>query len=282
MLLGGIYGCESLAAHSRDEIPWEALPEDIVLQLHERADPALLGALDRHDFQVVAVARHPLDVLLSILHFARHDPSPARWLEDEPGDELGLIHASPLDEVFAEYAVGRRAQALLRISCQWWSQAEAVRVRYEHLCDRPENVLEALGGLSRANVGDVVANHTLDRLRQVFPGQHFWQGSPGHWRSLLPPVVARMIAEAHPQSFELLGYACDPDPQLTSEGAEENWLRIAKPATLKARDRAAAVRATNARDIKHLRADRFALLKLVERKTGPEDGAAVSSSSSQI
>ena len=268
LLLSSALECESVDAHSPEEVPWEALPDAVVLQLHEPANADLRSTLDLYEFQAVAVARHPLDVLVSILHFARHDPSPSRWLEDESGDELTLVDASPLDAAFAAYATGPRAQALLGVTCGWWTEAGAIRVRYEDVCGDPQPVLESLlGETEYADLAEVTSAHTLGRLQESFPGQHFWQGKPGHWRNLLLAPLARRIAAANPRSFELLGYECDPDEDLTFAAARENWRKIAKPPTLYVQDRAAAVRATNARDLRHMRAQRFELLRVADPTT---------------
>jgi hypothetical protein len=55
---------------------------------------------------------------------------------------------------------------------------------------------------------------------------HFWQGRPGHWKSLLTAHVARRIAAAHPEMFQALGYKCDPDFKLTPAQADLNWYRL--------------------------------------------------------
>jgi hypothetical protein len=63
-----------------------------VLQLHWHRTPELFGRLlERHGFRVVSIARHPFDVLLSILQFVASQPSvdalgwPVEALGLEPG-----------------------------------------------------------------------------------------------------------------------------------------------------------------------------------------------------
>jgi hypothetical protein len=170
LLLGDAYACETLSSHSPEEVPWEALPADVVLQLHQHADPAFTSVLEEHGFRVVVLARHPLDVLISILHFARNDPSPARWLDGEGGDEVGITTCTPLDPAFLEYATGPRARTLLALSREWWTRPETSKIKYEDLCANAAGELQALvAKLSppRAPLEQVVRAHTLDRLRRA-------------------------------------------------------------------------------------------------------------------
>jgi hypothetical protein len=289
LLLGDAYACQTLSSHSPAEVPWEALPADVVLQMHQHADPAFTSALEEHGFRVVVLARHPLDVLISILHFARNDPSPARWLDGEAGDEMGITTCTPLDPSFLEYATGPRARTLLALSREWWIRPEASKIRYEDLCANAAGELQALvAKLSppRAPLEQVVRAHTLDRLRGSTPNQHFWQGHPGHWRTLLPADVANRLAEAHHESFELFGYELDPDPKLGRAEALRNWRRMAEPAKAGPSDWFAAVRATDAEDIRRLRAERFAVqARLNEERparTRIEEGAAAEASATAV
>jgi hypothetical protein len=263
LLLSGIYACESLASHSPEEVPWNALPEDIVLQMHAHADAELKATLQGHGFRVLALARHPLDVLLSILHYVRRDSSPARWLAEERGEEVAIAGCNPLEPAFLRYATGARAQTLLGLSREWWALPDVFRLRYEDLCADTAGALEPLiARISppRAVVEDVVAAHTLGELRRSISRHHFWQGRPGHWRALLPVDRAKRIAEAHQDSFDLFAYELDPDSELDATTALRNWERIASSPSNAAVDGLEAARATDAREILGLRAERYALL----------------------
>jgi sulfotransferase family protein len=269
LLLGDAYACESFSVHSPDEVPWEALPDDVVVQIHQHAEPALISMLAGHGFRVVVLARHPLDVLISILHFARHDPSPARWLDGEGGDETAIASCNPLDPAFLEYATGRRAQILLGLSREWWTRPETLKVRYEDLCANVAGALQALAaqiGPPRAPLEHVAGTHTLVHLRRSTSDQHVWQGRPGHWRTLLPAGVAQALAEAHRESIELFGYDLEPDPELDMSAALENWRRIERPGDGEPRDWLSDVRATDARDIRALRKEHFALQAALDQE----------------
>ena len=90
------------------------------------------------------LARHPLDVLVSILHFASHEPQTARWLDGEGGDESSILGAEPASAAFLASATGPRARALLAVTPEWWPHG-GVAVRYEDAVGSPEAALEGEG-----------------------------------------------------------------------------------------------------------------------------------------
>src|SRR3954470_22779750 len=79
-LLGTAYQVPHFARHSLSDEDWNALPPEVVLQIHWRRTPAFAVRLKEHGFRVVTVARHPLDVLISILHFCIYDSESEHWL----------------------------------------------------------------------------------------------------------------------------------------------------------------------------------------------------------
>jgi hypothetical protein len=231
-LLGKVFAAHELAVHDPAEVDWAALPGACVLQLHHHRTPALESLLARHGFRVVVLARHPLDVLLSILHFATHDGATRRWLAGEAGDEAPLHGAMPGSASFLDYARGQRARALLSISPQWWEAPGAVRLRYEDLVAQPVAVLQRLvpavgAGRARGSLAEAVADSSLVSLRRRSRGRHhFWQGRPGHWKRLLVAEVAQAIAAVHAGVFQRFGYVCDPDPQLSRSQADAHWIDL--------------------------------------------------------
>jgi hypothetical protein len=192
--------------------------------------PPFATVLERHGFHAVTLARHPLDVLLSIMHFALYAPT-ARWLEGEGGDERPIYGAMPRSPVFLEYAASNRAAALLRVSHEWWAVPDCLRVRYEELVAEPRAALkqlaDRLGVAPRWRIDAALEATTLPKLRDLTHcPHHFWQGRPGLWRSLLPAAEARAIVQAQPSCFAALGYACDPDPELQGRQADANWVEL--------------------------------------------------------
>ncbi len=140
-LLDHVYGFSGedrgeLALYNPLEAPWSGLPGRCVLMTHwPRAGP-LPALLEEHGFRVVTLARHPLDVLISILHYAPSGAS-LRWMEGDQGDERPIFGASPRSAAFLDYATGPRARALLSVSPAWWSAPGSLRVRYEDLVRDP-------------------------------------------------------------------------------------------------------------------------------------------------
>lgn len=229
-LLSGALGCESIAIHHPADIAWSQLPADGVVQIHWPPDPPMLERLEAAGVQVVTPARHPLGVLVSILHFSAFEDETARWLDGAGGDERGLIGASPASEEFLRYAVGSRAHALLSVTPAWWERRHVVRIRYEDLASDPDPVTEGLlaklGARARVPVPEVVRENRLAKARRTSRNQHFWQGDPALWRRVVPPDVAARIASRHGAILDVLGYCCDPDPSLDALTATARWLRM--------------------------------------------------------
>jgi hypothetical protein len=232
-LLAKLCSAEEIAVHHPDDVSWSSLPPRCVLQLHWHRTPDLEAKLAWQGFQAVVLARHPLDVLLSILHFATHDGATRHWLLGEGGDERPLHGAMPCSTSFLQYARGPRASALLSVSQEWWDAPGALTVTYEHLVADPACALDklsrALGVAPRLPAAEVVAAATLERMRGLSGARHhFWQGNPGHWRRLVVVEVADSIAAAQASAFARFGYACDPDRYLTRSQADACWVDLTR------------------------------------------------------
>jgi hypothetical protein len=226
-LLSTLLDLEQLTAFVPDDIDWQALPERAVIHLHAHRTPAMLDLLERHAIRPVVLRRHPLDVLISILHFAPHEPATARWLDGEGGDERLLYGAAPMSQNFLRYAKGARAKALLSLSPEWARDERAVEISYERLVAATVEELDRITcELSVKPVRDLrwtTEQHSLARHRAASRNQHYWRGQPGLWRHLLTHDVARDIHNSLRESFDAFGYACDADPQLTLDRAHGNW-----------------------------------------------------------
>ena len=80
-MLDSVYSLPQIIEDDPRGIEWQRLPERCILQHHWDATPELIAQLDEHRFRVVTISRHPLDVLISILHFASVNSSiTAYWL----------------------------------------------------------------------------------------------------------------------------------------------------------------------------------------------------------
>jgi hypothetical protein len=185
------------------------------------------------------VVRHPLDVLISVLHFSGFNESTRQWLDGMNGDETDIIGTQPTSAAFRNYCLGDRAAALLSVGVSWSdpSGGEAIPiVRYEQLVADPVGEMRALmgaiGETERAPLSEVVESNELHNVRRSPSNEHFWHfwiGHPGYWRRLLPAPLVREIAERHAGVFDALGYSCDPDPELTVQTADANWAQVARP-----------------------------------------------------
>lgn len=229
-LLAASFGLEQIAVHRPWELLDRELPARCIVQVHWPCEPELRAFLGEHHFRPAVILRHPLDVLISILQFAPHEPQTACWMDGEGGDESAILGVSPCSREFLDYATGPRAAALLSLSRQWWRRRGCVGFRFEDLVERTEAELVRgcgrLGEVPTGAIPDAIEANTLSRLRGSSHNHHFWQGKPGLWRSLIPPRAAREIAEAHRELFAPLGYRCDPDESLDVPRAEANWARL--------------------------------------------------------
>ncbi|MBO0700029.1 MAG: hypothetical protein J2P46_16645, partial [Zavarzinella sp.] len=229
-LLGTAYQVPHFARHALVDTDWAGLPAEVVLQVHWRRDPAFEARLAEHGFRVVTVARHPLDILVSILHFCIYESESEHWLLGAGGSEAEIYAAMPRSRAFVEYATGRRAAELLAVTPDWWGRPGVLGVRYED-CVRDaqaelERLASALGPVRCASLAAAVEACSLARLRRAATNNHFWQGQPGLWRHLLPAAEALEIAAALAPVLRAIGYECDPDPGLNARTADRNWVRL--------------------------------------------------------
>ncbi len=228
-VLADVYGLSQIAVHNPAELPAKP-PERVVVQLHWYREPSLQAWLHRHEFQVLVLARHPLDVLISILHFVRREPETARWLEGNAELPTGLGSACPTDPVFESYALSWGAENLLGVSYAWWHEPHAIKLHYEDLVRDP---LIAFGQMIAVLApGHQPLEDALQRSRlavwQATWNHHGWQGKPGLWKSLVTPRTATRIYLRHLRLFRTLNYSLEPYV-LTRAEARRQWAKLAKP-----------------------------------------------------
>ena len=136
---------EQDAVHNWKEVSLP-LPERYILQVHWYREPQFQEWLNENGFIPVVIARHPLDVLISILRFVKHEPQTRRWLEGDGELPVGLEQADPTSDVFLDWAVGSGAENLLSVSYAWWQNEKALRLRYEDAVHNPEETFGRLCG----------------------------------------------------------------------------------------------------------------------------------------
>jgi hypothetical protein len=230
-MLGSVYSLPQIIEDDPRGIEWQRLPERCILQHHWDADPELITQLSAHRFHLVTLSRHPLDVLISILHFASVNPgTTAYWLGKRGGSEAGIANVMPRSTAFLEYAASPRAKLLLSISPSWAAVKDCLVVRYESLVQDPIRQLSLVCDALRPAPVEAVqyaANaNTLEKQRSLVANQHFWQGQPNLWKQLLTARTAIRMAEGHKLFFETFGYGCDPDSNLTDQDADANWYAL--------------------------------------------------------
>jgi hypothetical protein len=213
---------QELSVHNYLDV--QEIPDRCVFQLHWYREPNFQSFLSAHGFQVITVARHPLDVLVSVLHFVRHEPETARWLGGNCELPENLASVSPASDQFLEYATSFGSENLLCVTYQWWHERGAIKARYEDFVAAPEveaaRLADALGG-SADQIPGALASNSIDSFKAL-PNRHGWQGRPGLWRELIPYENASTIFEHHRSIFERLGYTIE-STRLTHDEAESRW-----------------------------------------------------------
>jgi hypothetical protein len=231
-MLAPLFGLEEQAAHVPQELDWHGLPTHSVIQVHWPATPSFTAQLEGHGYHVVVLVRHPLDILISILHFAKHEPQTARWLDGAHGDERSILDTEPCSEQFVDYATAPRAKALIEISSEWSSRDGIIPVRFEDLVEDPahelQRIVEHSGIRPITSVDEVIETASFAHLQNEANNQHIWQGRPGLWRKLLPPDYAQAVSEPYHRHAAHYGYDLTPDPVLTLERARREWAAIAR------------------------------------------------------
>ena len=99
-ILAQVLHLAKLAVHRPGDLDWQALPDRVIVQIHWLPDAEFTSLLRQHGFQRIVLARHPLDVLISILAFSQHDSTTLQWLDGVGGDECILEGASPTSDTF--------------------------------------------------------------------------------------------------------------------------------------------------------------------------------------
>lgn len=221
--LAGVLGWSDIPVHDvRDSPP--QLPEDCVLQIHWRREPAFQAWLAEHRIQVLTIARHPLDVLLSAVRFGRHEPEVARWLNGATDLPITLGEAGSASPEFLRYCLSQGAAHLLSVTPDWWDQPDVMQLRYETVVADPRRelgpIIKTLGG-DPANLGVWLERKNLASF-QILPNRHGWRGIPDHWTELIPSLDAAKIYNRHRDVFKRLGYSF-PLSWLGRDAAARNW-----------------------------------------------------------
>jgi hypothetical protein len=206
LMLAETFGLHQLGVHRPSDVQWSLLPENVVLQIHWHRTNEFLNQLRSHGFSVITIARHPLDVLLSILQFCGNEPQTAFWLDGKDGNEMQIIGASPAGSNFLAYCLSKRAAALLGVSADWWGCPQVVCVRYEDLVTDCDSTMAAItskiGGAPDKFVNDV-DKFSIQSLRAISRNNHFWKGTPGLWQRLFLDGDAQIAMTQFSQNWAI-------------------------------------------------------------------------------
>ena len=179
-VLSAAFGAEQLPVHNYLDA-YEKLPEKCILQLHWYREPNFQRFLEENGFRILTLARHPLDILVSVLKFSRHELETARWLEGNVEIPMDLGECSPASVNFLHYATSWGAENLLSVTYQWWHDPKAIRVRYESLVANPEKSFRKMAvelGLDDRDFSLELSRFNLAYF-QALKNRHGWQGRPG-------------------------------------------------------------------------------------------------------
>jgi hypothetical protein len=239
-MLGRLFTLQEIAIHTPDELDWDNAPSRCVVQLHWWRREPFVSQLRRNGFEVVALARHPLDVMISTLNYTYYSHDWEHCAVENCWCCL-ICEAAPRSAEFRKYVEQWPGQNTLSYSPTWWHEPGVHRVRYEDLVEDTVGTLgslaDSLGWTLSRSLEEAARDYDKERLRafQDTWHYHYWQGRPGLWRSLLPATEADPLFSAHKEVFETLGYADDynPDPSLDGVTADLNWFRLQHQATRK-------------------------------------------------
>jgi Sulfotransferase domain len=222
-VLSAAFEAEELAVHNYLDA-YGKLPDKCILQLHWYREPNCQRFLEQNGFRILTLARHPLDILVSVLNFSRHEPETQRWLEGNVELPMDLAKCSPASASFLHYATSWGAENLLSVTYQWWHEPKAIRVRYETLVANPKESFRKIAvelGLDGRDFSIELSRFNLAYF-QALKNRHGWQGQPGLWRRLILRSDARKIYLRHRRIFDELGYSIGFH-WLRKASAERNW-----------------------------------------------------------
>ncbi|HUG68351.1 MAG TPA: hypothetical protein VMM76_11400 [Pirellulaceae bacterium] len=119
---------------------------------------------------------------------------------------------------------------LIAASANWAETENCLSIKYESLVDDAEvelkRVTDQLLPASAEVISAAVVANSLTRLRSCVQNQHFWQGQPGIWKTLLPSAVAQDIERHHASAFATMGYASVREQSVSSSEADANWTAL--------------------------------------------------------
>lgn len=193
-----------------------------VAQVHAPYTPELHASLRKRSVIVVTPRRHPLDVLLSMLHFAQFEPDVSCWLGGNYLD--GLEGCDPSSRAFRAFALGAGSAELLSVSVGWSAHADVI-VEYSDLVADPTTFLAdgVFGAYPQVRERSVVLEAGSFESFHRSGNMHGWLGQAGYWTSFIPRAFADEICAAHPHAFAAGGYDVAGARELTGPQVRMAW-----------------------------------------------------------
>lgn len=199
---------EQYAVHRYWDMP-KPLPSRCIMQIHWRRDARFKEYIDGNKFKVITIARHPLDILASILQFSQYCDEVDQWLDGNAGKISALKDSNATCDQFKEFALSPEYAHLLGVTLDWWADPSSKRLRYEELVSKPQKLFYALCkdyGCKRRDVKHAIAIHASDVLPVLRKCHHFWTGNPGAGRLQIPLSLRLRVYIKHYKLFHALGY----------------------------------------------------------------------------
>jgi hypothetical protein len=219
--ISAAYGLQEFGGHDPRLLEGD-LPDGSIFQVHARYSPELHRSLTEQGVIIVTPTRHPLDTLLSMLHFAQFEPEVNHWLGGNYLTELE--GCDPSSRAFRTFATGEGAHELLGVSLGWWPHAD-VAIRYCDFNEDPTVVLE------RPEMPEprLTRHHPSVRDSGSFarfhsaPNMHGWLGQPGYWQHFIPTSLVKTLYSIHQPSFDIGHYDISDSEELTPQQIRSNW-----------------------------------------------------------
>jgi len=207
--IGKALELNQFAVHRYWDMP-SRIPDRCIMQIHWRKDPEFQRFLSENRFQVVTIARHPLDVLLSILKFSQHRDDVDQWLDGQGGHPSRLKGKGERSTRLLRYGASKGFGELLGVTTDWWLEESSIRIRYERAIRAPTreifNACKSFGGNKR-DIQRAIMTGTREVLPQHQASGHFWKGASGLGNRMLPLTTQLCTFARHRESFHIMNYS---------------------------------------------------------------------------
>ncbi len=229
-MLGYVLDLDDMSVHHPGDLDWLRLPDRVAVQLHWPRTPYLRTLLEKAQFNVVTISRHPFDVLISILRMAQTEPETIGWLWGRGGDEEELLDADPSSEAFAQWAMSERALNLLEVTSSWLDGGQAAQVSYERLVAAPEQEVDRL--LTRMSltpvraIGQAVRKFTPDWVNERSGIRHAWTATTGVWQEVIPSDLVDQLNARYSYQLRQLGFSDTPATDIDPKAARARWREL--------------------------------------------------------